>query len=181
MSHYAVAVFSDDQNFDSLLAKFNECDKNYFVFTEVPYEKIEEEYKEFVKKNVQYSLRMFIENEYYEQHNGKWGYWSNPNAKYDYYSIDGMDYLFDPKPGVEISNEDYYYHKNDLDYKLNDKYREIPYAFVTPDGEWHSPGKVLWFGISTDTEEQWNEYEKEWDAYIMSDANPFVTIADFHI
>jgi len=35
------------------------------------------------------------------------------------------------------------------------------YAIITPDGEWHSKGKMGWFGCSMDEKEDWSETTKE--------------------
>ena len=106
MSHYAVAVFSDDCDFDRLLEPYNECDKLYYVFKEVPYKDIVKEFDSFMVNNPKWTLEMFIENEGYVNENGKWGYWHNPNGFWDYYTLDGKDYLFDMKNGCVNRAED---------------------------------------------------------------------------
>lgn len=55
------------------------------------------------------------------------------------------------------------------------------YAFVTPDGKWHAPGKIGWFATSDDTAESFDTYIKEWNDYISSDEDPYVSIVDMHI
>ena len=59
--------------------------------------------------------------------------------------------------------------------------RTIPYAFITPDGEWHAPGKMGWFACSDETAEDNDRYTDEWDAYLRSDSNPYVSIVDCHV
>jgi hypothetical protein len=56
-----------------------------------------------------------------------------------------------------------------------------PYAFVTPDGVWHAPGKVGWFAISDDTAKSRDAYWEEWKAFIDSDRDCFVSLYDCHI
>lgn len=56
-----------------------------------------------------------------------------------------------------------------------------PYAFITPDGEWHAPGTVGWWAMSDDTPESLKQYIKEWIEYISSEGNPFVNFVDCHI
>ena len=57
------------------------------------------------------------------------------------------------------------------------------YAVVTPDGEWHEPGEMGWWGISFATDEEeanwYNEYSKFID--MANKNNYLVTIVDCHI
>ena len=121
MSHYAVAVFSDDGDFDSLLKPYNENDREEFVFAVVPYETIQSEFQKFKKQNPSYTLNMYIKLYKYEQNNGQWGYWHNPHGYWDWYSLDGRSYMYDLKDGVELSEDEYDYRKNDYDWYPEDK------------------------------------------------------------
>ena len=227
MSHYAVAVFSDDCDFERLLAPYNENDEKYFEFKSVSYDKILSDFKKFKAQNKGWTLEAYINNfNYVQNDDGIWGYWHNPNGYWDWYSLDGKDYLFDIREGVEDYCDTGYYRKNDIEWYPNDteaasdaadfwetfvgenaeaeppgmwnrKYfleryktkkqyvkemsRTIPYAFITPDGVWHAPGRVGWFAISDESAEESNKYMKEWDAWIQSDANPYVSLVDCHI
>lgn len=226
MSHYAVAVFADDEDFDRLLTPYNENNKDEFEFNAVPYDKILEDFEHFKKMNPAYTLDMYIDAYNYKQHDGKWGYWHNPHGYWDWYSLDGKDYLFEPKNGVFLSEDQYNYRKNDIEwypddteakadaddfwetfigenacasppglwsreyfinrYKTKEQYvkemgRTIPYAFITPDGAWHSAGTVGWFATSDETAEDSDRYAKEWDEWLASDANPYVNLVDCHI
>lgn len=57
------------------------------------------------------------------------------------------------------------------------------YAVVTPDGEWHAPGEVGWWGMSTDSAEDWVDwclnYEERWIRGVDQDLE--LTIVDCHI
>jgi len=230
MSHYAVAVFSDDGFFDYLLEPYDENNKKYYVFEPVPYEQIEEDFAKFRKQNPSWTLDMFIEEYGYIEKDGQWGYEHNPQGYWDWYSLDGKDYLFDLKEDCASCDEDEDfdgdYRKNDYDWypdnsedvkeaeKFWDEYveqgldvdgivlwsrdyyrdrfktkkqfvketsRTVPYAFITPDGVWHSPGRIGWFACSDETAEDWEKYVKEWDAWIASEANPYVNLVDCHI
>ena len=226
MSHFAVAVFSDDCDFDGLLAPYSEVNDAYKVFIPVAYEKIVSDFERFKKNNRRWTLDMYIENFNYIQRNGEWGYMSNPQGYYDWYSLDGKEYLYDLKPDAELDENEVYYRKNDYVWYYNDteaetdaidfwdsfvgegaiaappgiwnrKYflnryktkeqyvkeqkRTIPWAFITPDGVWHSAGKCGWFGMSDETAEDADRYAKEWDEFIASDANPHVSLVDCHV
>lgn len=41
------------------------------------------------------------------------------------------------------------------DYAYIEEMEKEPFAIVTPDGKWHEKGKMGWFGISTDHDENW--------------------------
>ena len=228
MSHYAVAVFSDDGDFDRLLAPYSECNKKYFQFMHVDFEEIADDYRKFKENNntEQYTLEDYIHDWGYKNVNGEWGYYENPNGFYDWYTLDGKSYMFDLKDDNTPFDKTGYYRKDDYDwypndaediaeasefwdtyvvknedvgvptlfkreyylerYKTKEQYvreqaRTVPYAFVTPDGVWHAPGRVGWFAVSTETADDMEAYYKEWDAWISSNANPYVSIVDCHI
>ena len=225
MSHYAVAVFSDDGDFDSLLAPYSETDKEYFRFEPKPYKEIVADFERFKEQNPDWTLDMYLEDFQYIRKDGKWGYMHNPQGYWDWYTLDGKDYLFDPKDGVKLSEDEYYYRKHDIEwypedheaevdakdfwdsfvmnedsdvpsfwnreyylerYKTKEQYvkemvRHLPYAFITPDGVWHAPGRVGWFACSDETAEDADRYAYEWDRWIANEANPYVSIVDCHI
>ena len=68
------------------------------------------------------------------------------------------------------------YEGSDDGFNFDNKYRQIsnnfvsveniakdfiPFAIVTPDGEWHDKGSMGWWGIVTDEKENWDEVAKE--------------------
>lgn len=57
------------------------------------------------------------------------------------------------------------------------------YAVLTPDGEWHEPGKMGWWAISDATPEQEANFEKNYEEKFIKAANPEwnLTIVDCHI
>lgn len=77
-----------------------------------------------------------------------------------------------------------YYQEN---YKTKEQYVKemtrpwIPYAFVTPDGVWHAPGRVGWFAMSDDTAETRDKYWQEWTDFINNAPDCYVSIFDCHI
>ena len=225
MSHYAVAVFSDDLDFDRLLAPYNECNEDEFVFEPVDPDVIMEDFAKFKEQNPSWTLEMYIKDFGYIQENGQWGYRHNPHGYWDWYSLDGKSFLFELKEGVCLPEDEQEFRKNDYDwykvdpdetqeaeefwdgfvlegdpemesifrreyylerFKTKDQYvkeasRTIPYAFITPDGEWHSAGRVGWFACSDETAESADKYAEEWYAYLKSDGNPYVNLVDCHI
>jgi hypothetical protein len=57
------------------------------------------------------------------------------------------------------------------------------YAVITPDGVWHSPGDVGWFGMSSETPEEKGEWQSGFYDKFIKNANPelTLTIVDCHI
>ena len=105
MSHFCVAVFSDspdDLCFDGILAPYNE--EAFLVFHPISEEELKEEYIKFKQNNPNHSYENFLDCYGYVEEDGQWGCYYNPNAKYDYYSLDARypyelkekDYAFKP-------------------------------------------------------------------------------------
>lgn len=231
MSHYAVAVFTNTDSayeIDSLMEPYSESDERYFTFHPIDIEEEYKRYKTFLKDNPDsnYSFAEYLDYSGYKKQDDQYGAYYNDNATYDYYTIDGRDYMYEPKPGEKLEDGQQFYRKNQLDFLHVDQedlkeqtefwenfvegkkkntnsyfkreyYLErygtkeqfvkeatynVPYAFVTPDGVWHAPGKVGWFACSDETKESFNAYLDEWLKYILDTSiNPFVSILDCHI
>lgn len=67
--------------------------------------------------------------------------------------------------------------------KIMDDKKFCTYAVVTPDGEWHEPGKMGWWGTSSATPEEMKEFLKNYENDFIKKANPEwrLTIVDCHI
>ena len=57
------------------------------------------------------------------------------------------------------------------------------YAVITPDGQWHSKGKMGWWGCSSETGEEARDWEDHYKERFLDSADPdwYVTIVDCHI
>lgn len=181
MSHYAIAVFSndpDDYSFDKLLEKYDEADERFFTKHIVSKEDVLKKYTEFVILNPKWSFDDYLENHCYKKDDdGNYYYMYNDDARYDYYTLDARDYIYNLKDNVQLEHRN---RKNDYNYEYCNG-AIYPYAYVTPDGEWHAPGRVGWFASSTETEEEWQAYLKELKEYLNNDDNPYVSFVDCHI
>lgn len=145
MTHYTVVVFDDEENVDDLLEPYDEnlevdwykretvSDYDISRFTE----HYLEEYPE--QKGLSLEELYALHGEHWHGSGEFWKFtpkgvesWSNynPKSKYDYYTV--------------VSN------------KLP---KFVPFAFVTPDGEWHSKGKMGWWAISWDEmpDDEWEQ------------------------
>ena len=181
MSHYRVAVFANNPyQFDELLAPYSETDEEYFEFMPLDddgYQFARAAYDRMPDDVKPESFERFLTDEGYvnDPVSGEVGYMANPNAKWDYYTLDGGDWMFSLKKGEQYDKNGNA-RKNQFNYK-----DDYPYAFITPDGEWHAPGRVGWFAMSDDTPESIAAYEAEWKAWIASPENPYVNFVDCHI
>ena len=193
----------------------------------------------------------------FDEEQGKYGYWENPNAKWDWWEVGGrwMGSLlikegkdgFTGKPGVFgnsvpntpngyvwvdsckvsdvewekmaqikrfelLKNEgedgdlwdiltdkadiperkrlDYTFYKGtyfEEKYGSKENYLTVEtafstYAVITPDGKWHSPGDMGWFGMSSESNEDAvafsNDFQKN---FIEPNKDKTITIVDCHI
>ena len=115
----------------------------------------------------------------YRKVNGKYGYMSNPNAKWDWYSEGGRwsGYLTNKegnKTDVELLTE--------VDWDKTD----TPFCFVNDNGEWIERGQMGWFAMVAD-EKPKEDWDAEFKAYVQSlladeDAKDIEVYAiDYHI
>lgn len=180
MSHYAVAVFANKiDDFENLLDPY---DENAHLVPHLRDEaKLRQDYEKFLIENPsweQLGFEYYLEQFGYRRENGQIYSYFNPKAKWDWYALDGRDYMYKLKSDAIPDNDFFVYRKNDYDYTTGE-YK--PYAFVTPDGVWHSPGDVWFFACDTSTEESRKKHDDEWTAYIDSQDNPYVSFVDCHI
>ncbi len=237
MSHFRVAVFSNDPRssaFEELLAPYSETDENYFEFEPIEEESLDWNRKFYDEHKPYPTFEEYMTHEGYinDPDSGELGYMHNPNAKWDYYTLNGGDFQFEFRNGHHYDEEGHA-KKNDFEYRqavnLRTKEKEwkekkalvdsfepgddksleqiaeyedakrfidyhpvlgdylidcvwdYPYAFITPDGVWHSPGTVGWFAFSDDSPESRQKYLQEWINWIQSSENPYVNFVDCHI
>ena len=115
----------------------------------------------------------------YRKVNGRYGYMSNPNAKWDWYSEGGRwsGYLTN-KEGNETDCE----MLTEVDWDKT----EIPFCFVNDNGEWIERGQMGWFAMVSD-EKPKEDWEGEFKSYVESlladeEADKIEVYAiDFHI
>ena len=115
----------------------------------------------------------------YRKINGRFGYMSNPNAKYDWYSEGGRwsGYLCNKEgrtTDIELLTE--------VDWEKTD----TPFCFVNAEGEWCEKGEMGWWAMVSNEKPQ-ADWDAEFKAYVQSllaepDANEIEVYAiDYHI
>jgi len=263
MSHFTVAVICDHpDDIIKLLAPYQEnnmgdCPMEFMEFNkhsdeESDWEDVKDEYptfEEYLEKRCGYKK---------DEETGEYGYWENPNAKWDWYELGGRwmgsllikenefvkDEAGQGRPGVfenKIANTPNKYvwvdvckvgliqwdkmreiaefellknegvdgdiweilldekHEKRMDYtwykvdyfkeKYGNKENYIKsqvnfatYAVITPDGEWHAPGDMGWFGFSSESNEDENLFNDNfYNDFIEPYQDKFIAIMDCHI
>lgn len=59
----------------------------------------------------------------------------------------------------------------------------LPYAYLTPDGEWHETGRMGWWGMDNATAESRDAFRESFEAFLKEaqEQNLLITIVDCHI
>ena len=262
MSHFTVAILCDSpEQVEELLAPYQEnnmgdCPEKYMEFNDKT-EECENEYEGFYFKEKYPLFADFVKNYFgykFNEAENAYGYWENPNAKWDWYVIGGrwMGSLLvkndsdgvQGRPGTfgnEVPNTPKGYkwvdccRISDVDFKkmealrryemlkdepidgdlweilstnnkpeLRQKYTFYKsewfierygnkenyvnsesafstYAVITPDGEWHSPGKMGWFGTSSEKVEDSQKFVDTYnEKFIEPYKDKIITIVDCH-
>ena len=166
MTHYTVVVFDKPENVGELLEPYNEnTEVDWYMRGMVSTDDINQFMEYYWGKHP--DQRELPLEKLYALHGNdwhgtgaKWEFtpagveaWStyNPKSKWDYYTIIGT------------SLPDF-----------------VPFSFVTPDGEWHTKGKMGWWAISWDEKDD-QEWEKEYKAAVEKYRTRQHTIVDIHI
>ena len=117
----------------------------------------------------------------YKKQDGRWGYVTNPKAKWDWYAIgnrwDGYLYGKNGKEYNRLSFDEVDWEKMFTPIEQTytnfegkeETYTEthIPFCFVDTDGEWHERAEMGWFAC-TSNEKDVDVWEKEVKDYVKS-------------
>lgn len=186
MSHFNVAVFSyHPEDVEELLAPYNEQteDEEYLEF-EKAYESIEGIRAEYeLSKQDGEGFDAFVYRWYgyiYNKELDAYGFYSNPNAKWDWWEIGGRWHNeLRLKQGERCDQAQV----RDVDFS-RDAEADTAFtcwAFLTPDGEWHEQGQMGWFGVGDDTKESRARFTLELESMLKSSPDLWITIVDCHI
>ena len=101
----------------------------------------------------------------------------NPNSKWDWYSVGGRwDGNLVTKDETKCDEE----YISQIDWNKT----PVPFAYITPDGEWHERGTMGWWAIVTDEKnhDDWeSEFREAVEKMIREDKDIMVTNVDCHI
>lgn len=98
MSHYTVAVLAhtdDDRTFDDLLTPYSESDSSFFENIPITEEEMDTLKQRYANSGSEDTFDQWIFAQGVIQLGGKYFYRYNPQAKWDWYTLDGSDALFD--------------------------------------------------------------------------------------
>lgn len=98
----------------------------------------------------------------------------NPNSKWDWYDIGGRwNKYLKTKNGRQVNTA----YVDEIDWK-----DIFPFAFITPDGEWHERGEMGWWACVSNEKEE-TDWKDEFKKFICSldSKNTIVTVVDCHI
>ena len=97
----------------------------------------------------------------------------NPNSKWNWYTIGGRFNNYLKTLSGKTTNEDYV---SKIDWE-----DILPFAFVTPIGEWHERGKMGWWACVFN-EKATDNWKSEFKEFLDSlDEDTIVTVVDCHI
>lgn len=170
----------------------------YFMYDYTGYTKVDIPYKD-IWATVDEYLKEYCDDEWNEEAQD-YGYWKNPNAKWDWYQIGGRY-----AGCIQVNKKkavDYAYGEKSLFYGIENPYTEDgdiicvdsarvkdiiqhfhAYAVLTKDGEWHEAGAMGLFGISCADADKKRKFEEEYKQFVFANAedDDFLTLVDCHI
>ena len=154
-------------------------------------QKVERKWEYEGSKEKYPTLDKFAKEYYgYRKVNGRYGYMTNPNAKYDYYVNGGRwnGYMLN-KEGNR-TDEDLV---TEIDWDKMIAENDVPFCFVDAEGVWHEKGEMGWFAMVAN-EKKKADWQTEFKDYVDSllanaydeDGKPYedgvvVYAMDFHI
>lgn len=100
----------------------------------------------------------------------------NPKSKWDWYSIGGRWANGLVTNGGNSTDEDYV---SEIDWEKSG----TPFAFVTPNGEWHERGKMGWWACVSDEKAKgdWETEFRDTISELKNNKDIMVTLVDCHI
>lgn len=107
----------------------------------------------------------------------------NPNGKWDWYKVGGRwsnSIRLMSDTGFATANDA---DMNEIDFDHPEMKDFTPYAAVTPNGAWHEPARMGWWGISFATDEDDKRWNDEFRRILETarEKNWHITMVDCHI
>lgn len=152
-------------------------------------QKIERKWEYEGSKEKYPTLDKFAKDYYgYRKVNGRYGYMSNPNAKWDWYTEGGRwgGYIFKKEGGTTdcelLTEVDW----DKMFSKDEDGYDHIPFCFVDDEGVWHEKGEMGWWAMVANEKpkDDWHAEFKDYVNALLADKEASeieVWAIDYHI
>lgn len=197
MSHFTVLVVADDEEHlaEQLAPYREEASDEFTEFTDMTDEWTEEskhvitraEDKSIVEKHPEAEGKTLLEfygrgdfatymaewHGVHDTEDGRYGYRSNPNAQWDWYSIGG-------RWKDVVINGDTCLVKDFNKTKVQAELDPPTFAMVDRNGEWIQKGQMGWFGCASNVDK--DGYRKEfWEAMDELSPNDRLYVVDCHI
>ena len=109
--------------------------------------------------------------------------YDNALAFWKLYIEDNVDTTKDGRP-LSLCTREYYLNR----YTSKEDYAEkassfITRAVITPDGVWHEPGQMGWFGLSSESDDEWRDWAETYKEKFIDNQDPenYMVIVDCHI
>lgn len=188
MSHFTVLVFAEnEQELDTRLAPFNEQDDKYMVFEDHTddakveyetggYDSGHGEHHEFRRDYATFEAFCSDWKGYRQADSGRWGWFCNPNAKWDWWVIGGR------WPDI-LAGKDVAIVRRVL--TMRGKNNGLPtFALLDSAGVWHERGEMGWWACVSNEKprDEWSvEFWKIIEAEAEKNPEQRVYVTDCHI
>lgn len=173
MSHFSVLVpAANDDELEALLLPFHEYESTGInLYTEFVAADMEKLHKEYDESDGSVDFEAFCKAYGLTKNDaGVWGRKTNPNAKWDWWSIGGrFSGRLKLVTGEAVDTA-----------RVGDVEIELPtFAFIETNGTWHGRGRMGWFGIVTD---DCPDYDDDFSVFWRNlPKDQIVYIVDCHI
>ena len=155
--HYTTLVLAESRDrARRLLAKYNECDEDYYQFRAIGQLTAAEQWASESGKK----LDDWLDEEGYVKRGKSFGYYDNPEGMYDWYDDENPDFVLGlyTIPGTVLDEE------SGCEPRCVIRRRHwgrMPYALVTPDGEIETPDTVGIKGFTSHWIKMLNKAQEE--------------------
>lgn len=178
MSHFTVLVVGD--NYEDELIPYQEnnmgdCPEEFIEWFDMTQEVIESWNIEQGKQEYDNNIDVYADKYFgYNKNGDMYGYYENPNAKWDWYQLGGRwsGHLL-LKNGEMVDTA----LMEDIDWE---SMGENKYTFaILKDGKWYERGEMGWFGIVSNENDNWEDH---FDVIVNSICpSERVSVVDCHI
>ena len=189
MSHFTVLVVAKDEaELESKLLPYYEYGtsqgmddliKPYLEWKKFDEEFCRELFDAYKKDNPESLMtwEQYLEEDGLKHHpEHGWGYWHNPNAKWDWYQIGGRWERVMPNHHVKLGEIDFDLYREQA--QLEDPEKALTFAFVNKAGKWIQRAQMGWFAMTSDSNDT---YDATFWEFVKAEGDELVYLVDCHI